>query len=163
MKIKLVTIGVYGFAEEDFFQALVDRKVDTFCDVRARRGMRGATYSFANSTRLQQRLQEFGIQYVHLLEFAPNPEVRALQQEEDRRLKIAKRARTRLSPKFVDAYERECLASYAPQDVLSRLEDDANIICFCCVESYPTACHRSLLTAWLESEPDIEVEHILPD
>ena len=49
MKIKIVTIGVYGFDESGFFDALCQAEVDTFCDIRSRRGLRGATYAFANS------------------------------------------------------------------------------------------------------------------
>ena len=59
--MKLITIGVYGFDEESFFQALLAAGVDVFCDIRQRRGVRGATYAFANSQRLQRRLAELGI------------------------------------------------------------------------------------------------------
>jgi hypothetical protein len=31
MKPTIVTIGVYGFDEQSFFQTLLDAKVDTFC------------------------------------------------------------------------------------------------------------------------------------
>ena len=64
MGLKVVTIGVYGFDEEHFFQALTDARVDTFCDIRQRRNVRGAQYAFANSKRLQRRLGELGIRYV---------------------------------------------------------------------------------------------------
>ncbi len=57
-KPKIVTIGVYGFDRESFFQALLDAKVDTFCDIRLNRGLRGSTYAFVNSKSLQRRLQE---------------------------------------------------------------------------------------------------------
>jgi putative nucleic acid modification protein with dual OB domain len=60
MKPKIVTIGAYGFDKESFFQALLDAKVDTFCDLRMRRGMRGSTYAFVNSSSLQSRLGELG-------------------------------------------------------------------------------------------------------
>jgi hypothetical protein len=43
MAPRIVTIGVYGWVEEDFFRALVDVRVDLFCDLRARRGVRGST------------------------------------------------------------------------------------------------------------------------
>lgn len=61
MKPKIVTIGVYGFNEADFFQAVQDAGIDTFCDIRMRRSMRGSQYAFANSTYLQQRLYDLGI------------------------------------------------------------------------------------------------------
>ena len=53
---RILTIGVYGYSEEAFFQALQVAGVDAFCDIRSRRGVRGATYAFANSKRLQARL-----------------------------------------------------------------------------------------------------------
>ena len=37
----IVTIGVYGFTEVDFFHALRQAGVDTFVDIRGRRGVRG--------------------------------------------------------------------------------------------------------------------------
>ena len=65
---KIVTIGVYGYGEETFFQSLREAGVDAFCDIRNRRGVRGATYAFANSKRLQNRLLKLEIQYHHLPE-----------------------------------------------------------------------------------------------
>ena len=54
MPLKLVTIGVYGFDEASFFAALQTAGVDTLCDMRQRRGVRGADYAFVNSKRLQR-------------------------------------------------------------------------------------------------------------
>ena len=34
--IKIVTIGVYGSTEAQFFEALQEAGVDTFCDIRRR-------------------------------------------------------------------------------------------------------------------------------
>ncbi len=61
----IVTIGVYGRSEADFFDTLQQAHVDLFCDIRARRGVRGSEYTFANSQRLQARLAELGIAYRH--------------------------------------------------------------------------------------------------
>ena len=71
MSLKIVTIGVFGFSEEAFFHALQTAQVDTFCDIRQRRGVRGATYAFCNSKRLQTRLAELGIRYLHRKDLAP--------------------------------------------------------------------------------------------
>ncbi len=60
------TIGVYASTEHEFFQKIIDNEIDTFCDIRQRRGVRGAKYSFANSNRLQQRLIELDIKYTHI-------------------------------------------------------------------------------------------------
>ena len=40
--LELLTIGVYGFDPGGFFGALSAAGVDTFCDVRSRRGVRGS-------------------------------------------------------------------------------------------------------------------------
>ena len=61
----IVTIGAIGYTAESFFQALQNANVDTFIDVRRRRAVRGREYAFANSQRLQARLAELGIRYVH--------------------------------------------------------------------------------------------------
>jgi len=68
MATTIVTIGVYGFDEQSFFGALQDAKIDTFCDIRLRRGMRGSLYAFANSEYLQRRLRKLEIRYLHLKE-----------------------------------------------------------------------------------------------
>ena len=92
MKPTIITIGVYGFDEQRFFQALQDAHIDTLCDLRARRGVRGADYAFANSERLQRRLAELNIRYVHLNQLAPSEEIRQEQHLEDKRTKIARNA-----------------------------------------------------------------------
>ena len=45
--IEIVTIGVYGVDEAGFFAALQAASVDIFCDLRARRGLRGVDYVYA--------------------------------------------------------------------------------------------------------------------
>jgi uncharacterized protein (DUF488 family) len=80
---KIITIGVYGSTEQDFFQALVDAGVDTFWDIRQRRGMRGSKYAFVNSSRLQAKLRELGIRYLHVKELAPSKQNREVQRVAD--------------------------------------------------------------------------------
>jgi hypothetical protein len=65
------TIGVYGFDADRFFAAVLDARTDLFCDLRARRGVRGREYAFVNARRLEQRLGELGIAYRHFPELAP--------------------------------------------------------------------------------------------
>jgi hypothetical protein len=84
MQPKIVTIGVYGFDEDSFFEALCKAKVDTFCDIRSRRGVRGSTYAFANSLRLQTRLAELGIRYLYRKDLAPTQAVRDRQAAADK-------------------------------------------------------------------------------
>ncbi len=162
MLMKIVTIGVYGFDEISFFDALLNAKVDTFCDIRRRRGMRGSTYAFVNSMRLQSRLAELGIHYLHRIDLAPTKVVRDKQARVDTLNKTAKRKRNVLSPEFIEAYCAECLVSFNPKCFLSNLENTTSVLAFFCVESLPEACHRSLVAKKLEEELGLQVEHILP-
>lgn len=158
----IVTIGVYGFDEPGFFAALQTANVDTFCDIRRRRGVRGAPYAFANSKRLQQRLAELGIRYLYRQELAPSPAIRAAQYAVDKATKTTKRQRAQLSPAFVAAYEAECLAHVQPEQLLNGLPKDAKVIAFCCVEQEPAACHRALLAHHLAQGLELAVHHLLP-
>lgn len=159
---RLVTIGAYGFSQEGFFQALKTANVDTFCDLRQRRGMRGSLYSFANSARLQERLKDFGIRYLYMKELAPPPEIRAVQKKEDRRRKEKKSQRVGLAPEFVVAYQNQVLFSKEPKIIKEWLGDEARVVALFCVEREPRACHRSLVASYLSTALSIPVEDILP-
>ena len=162
MKIKIITIGVYGFDESSFFEALRKTEVDTFCDIRSRRGVRGATYAFANSMRLQARLAELGIRYIHRKDLGPTKAVREKQAAADKATKIAKRKRTALGEAFIEAYHTECLAAFEPQNLIDELASDAQVVALFCVEKVPEACHRSLVADKLAKTLNLEVEDILP-
>ena len=162
MKPTIVTIGVYGFDEQCFFQALLDAKIDTFCDIRLRRGMRGSTYAFANSTYLQKRLGESGIRYLHIKELAPNQSIREKQQLEDKKLGIAKRTRKELGQTFIKAYEHDCLANFDSGEFIKLMGQDAKVIGLFCVEREPEACHRSLAAQKLARDLNAGVMHIKP-
>ena len=162
MKIKIVTIGVYGFDESGFFDALCQAAVDTFCDIRSRRGLRGSTYAFANSVRLQARLSELGIRYIYRKDLGPTKTVRDKQAAADKASKTAKRKRITLGEAFIEAYQTECLAEFEPQSLLDELESDAKVVALFCVETAPAACHRSLVADKLAKTLDVEVEDILP-
>ena len=56
--MEFYTIGVYNSDKEQFFNKLIENGIDTFCDIRQRRGVRGREYSFVNSNRLQATLHE---------------------------------------------------------------------------------------------------------
>ncbi len=160
MQPEIVTIGVYGFEREAFFQALLDAHVDIFCDLRARRGVRGSQYTFANSTRLQQSLQQIGIRYVHCKELAPSAALRAVQTEEDKQAHIAKRARSVLSQRFIKGYEQEYLARFDARQFIAQIGENAAVVCLFCVEHEPDACHRSLVAQRLAQELRLHVTHI---
>lgn len=162
MPEKLLTIGVYGFTEQQFFQALLNANVDLFCDVRARRGLRGSEYAFANAQRLQAQLVERGIRYVHIKDLAPPPEVRDSQKSEDLRTGTAKRGRDELGEVFKAKYRETCLAGLDASALLNKYIGAANRPVFFCVERVPAACHRSLLTDEISRQTGLPVEHILP-
>jgi uncharacterized protein (DUF488 family) len=159
-KLEIVTIGVYGFDEACFFQALTDAKINTFCDIRLRRGMRGSKYAFVNSMRLQQRLGELGIRYVHLKELAPSQEVRDKQKEEDARTGIGKRSREQLGQAFIEAYRKERLSKFDSARFIEKLGPNAEVIALFCVEREPEACHRSLVAGRLQHDLALHVEHL---
>ena len=140
---KIVTLGVYGTTERRFFDALLLAKVDVFCDLRLRRGMRGSTYAFVNSSSLQRRLGDLGIRYVHFLDLAPTQEIRLKQQEADKDEHILKRERQVLSPNFVKLYKDEILARFHADAFLERIRP-CQVAALFCVEQEPLACHRSL-------------------
>lgn len=160
--IRVLTIGVYGWEEAAFFQALLDHNVDVFCDVRARRGVRGSTYTFANSKRLQAALADRGIKYMHFKELAPSKQIRDQQAEADKASGIAKRKRTELGEVFVTAYAETILRDVNAEAFLTQFNNDVKTLCLFCVEREPAACHRSLLADHLARKAEIEVKHIVP-
>lgn len=163
MNLQIVTIGVYGFTSEQFFHALVTANVEVFCDIRLRRGVRGADYSFANSQRLQRQLAELDIRYEHCKHLAPSLTTRKRQQEADKALGEAKRQRKLLSSTFTESYQQECLAELNIQQFIELVGPQTRIAALCCVEQAPEACHRSLLATHLAEALGIQVRHITPD
>jgi uncharacterized protein (DUF488 family) len=160
--MRLVTIGVYGFTETGFFDALTRAGVDTFCDIRFRRGVRGHEYAFANHHRLETRLKRLGIRYLHFVDLAPRPALRAQQEAVDRSARTPRRKRSALSSEFVRGYQREHLRQLNAKEVVSRFGPDARVVALFCVEGLPEACHRSLLAEFLRARLRCEVSHLLP-
>jgi uncharacterized protein (DUF488 family) len=163
--MKLVTIGVYGFNEAAFFNALQQAGVDTFCDIRWRRGVRGAEYAFANRARLQQRLAELGIRYLHFRELAPTPALRQCQTEADKAESTTKRKRSALGQVFIAGYREERLSPFDSRKFVEQLGPEARTVALFCVEREPAACHRSLLAERLQQDlgAQCEVIHLTPN
>jgi hypothetical protein len=156
------TIGAHGWDAEHFFDALLAAGVDTLCDLRARRGVRGHEYAFANSQRLQARLAELGIRYLHRLDLAPSATTRSQQHAADEATHTAKRSRAILSPAFIESYHRERLDGFDAATFLAGLGSDARVVALFCVEREPAACHRSLLSERLAHDLGIRVQHLVP-
>ncbi len=159
---RVLTIGAYGFNERTFIDALKAAGADLFIDIRARRGMRGSAYAFANATRLQASLEAAGIRYTHAKELAPNEEVRDAQRNADATAGIAKRERVRLGDAFVAAYEHQCLSSFNPASFAERYVNEAKRPVLFCVEREPEACHRSLVAPRLAAAFSVPVQNLRP-
>jgi uncharacterized protein (DUF488 family) len=162
--MKFITIGVYGFSEAAFFGALQQAGVDAFCDIRWRRGVRGAEYAFANRARLEKRLAELGIRYLHFRELAPTPALRQRQYEADRAEGTTKRNRFALGEVFIAGYREERLSNFDSRKFLELLGTEARTVALFCVEREPAACHRSLLADKLLGDlgAACEVVHLRP-
>ena len=161
-KPKIVTIGVYGYGEEQFFKALVDAGVDTFCDIRQRRGMRGAQYAFVNSTRLQAKLGGLHVRYLHVKELAPSQQNRDEQRAADESAGVGKRDREVLGETFKESYRKERLSTFDFAGFIEQLGGQAEVVALFCVEREPGACHRSLVAEHLQREFGLPVEHLRP-
>ncbi|MBK9743365.1 MAG: DUF488 family protein [Saprospiraceae bacterium] len=94
--MEFFTIGVYNSTEQVYFDKLTENRIDTFCDIRQRRGVRGANYAFVNRNRLQEKLNKLDINYGHVLDLAPTKEIRKLQKEADAQQGELKRERNKL-------------------------------------------------------------------
>lgn len=145
------TLGVYGTNEEVYFSKLSDAKIDLFCDIRQRRGVRGKEYSFVNSKKLQNKLSELNIQYIHIKELAPTKEIRNKQKQDDLDLNILKRDRNTLGNKFILEYNQNIINKFDFNDLIKYFKENnfSNIVFFC-VEEKAKACHRSLVANQLE-------------
>lgn len=160
--MRFVTTGVYGYTEAAFFEALQRAAVDTFCDLRWRRGVRGHEYAFANSQRLQRRLAQLGIRYLHFRELAPTPALRRRQAQADKARRTTKRGRAELSAEFIAGYRAECLAAFDSAKFVARLPAAAQTVALFCVEREPAACHRWLLAERLQRDLGVQIAHLLP-
>lgn len=159
--MRIVTAGVYGHTEETFFDALAKADIDVFVDTRRRRAVRGSTYAFANSNRLQARLDGMGIRYEHRLDLAPPMELVKGQDAEDRARGIRRSDRDDLSDGLIQGYQQEVLAGLDSEALIESLGQPESVLVFC-VERTPNACHQSLLAQRLADDLEADVEHILP-
>jgi uncharacterized protein (DUF488 family) len=155
------TVGVYHTTSQEFFQKLVKNKIDTFCDIRQRRAVRGAMYAFANSNRLQKKLSELNIDYLHIDGLAPTTAMRELQYKSDEKKGMGKRDREELSPDFSQAYRKEILSRFDLQGLINQLEAmDAKRVVLFCVEEKAVACHRSIVANELQKRFGFQVSHL---
>lgn len=158
--MKFFTIGVYNSTEQEYFKKLTDNNIDTFCDIRQRRGVRGSQYAFVNSNRLQSKLNELDIKYGHIIDLAPTTEIRELQKEVDNQQGELKRDRNKLGQVFIIAYKDRILSKFDFDSFIDKLDEvGGNRVVLFCVEEKPEACHRSIVTDKLE-KLGYEITHL---
>jgi uncharacterized protein (DUF488 family) len=158
--MEFYTIGVYNSSESLFFNKLIQNGIDTFCDIRQRRGVRGPKYAYVNNTRLQAKLSELGINYGHIIQLAPPPEIRELQKDADRINHQLKHDRQALGPVFKTEYNCRILDNFDFELFIEQLENNgAKKVVLFCVEEKPEACHRSLVSDRL-SKLKYKVTHL---
>lgn len=159
--MKIFTIGVYNSTEQQFFQKLIENGIDTFCDIRQRRGVRGREYAFVNSRYLQQKLDGMGIQYAHILPLAPTKEIREKQKAEDIKLGEHKRDRNKLGQVFSDEYKKNIICKFDFNAFVKQLQNiGAKNVVFLCVEEKASACHRSIVAEEMKKRYNYEVIHL---
>lgn len=158
--MKIYTIGVYNSTEQQFFSKLIDNNIDTFCDIRQRRGVRGSEYAFVNSNYLQTKLNELDIKYAHILDLAPTSEIREKQKIEDARLGVQKKSRDVLGSVFTREYKNK-ISSFDFDEFYDQLDRiGASRVVFFCVEEKATACHRSIVAQEMKERFKLEVIHL---
>jgi uncharacterized protein (DUF488 family) len=159
--MEFFTIGVYNSTEKEFFEKLTQNNIDTFCDIRQRRGVRGAKYSFVNSNRLQQKLGDFEIKYGYVPDLAPTTEIRELQKEIDVENGELKRKRQELGKVFIIEYKNRILKNFDFDNFFESLDQiGASRVALFCVEEHPEACHRSIVADKLMNNFNYKITHL---
>ena len=159
--MEFFTIGVYNSSEKEFFDKLLENNIDTFCDIRQRRGVRGAKYSFVNSNRLQQKLNDLEIKYGYIPDLAPTSEIRELQKEIDLDKGELKRERQEVGKSFVIDYKNRILKNCEFEKFFENLDQiGASKIALFCVEEHPEACHRSIVADKLTNNFNYKITHL---
>lgn len=159
--MELFTIGVYGSTEEEFFDKLVENKIDTFCDIRQRRGVRGSKYKFVNSRYLQSKLNDLDIAYIYEKQLAPTKQIREMQWEEDKAEHNTKKTRKVLGHAFCCGYERIILDAVDMDGIIDSFKRmGAHNVVFFCLEQKPEACHRFLVTKRIGNRYNLKVKHL---
>ena len=147
------TIGVYNLTEELFFEKLTSNNIDIFCDIRQRRGVRGAKYKFVNSIWLQKKLNNLNIKYLYIKELAPTVDIRNIQKTIDKTVFESKHDRNKLGDAFIEKYKEIVIDNYDFDCFIHELKiNNAEKVVLFCVEENPNACHRSIVSEELSKK-----------
>ena len=159
--MEFYTIGVYNSTESEFFNKLTSNKIDVFCDIRQRRGVRGSKYSFVNSNKLQGKLTDLKIKYKYIQGLAPTTEIRELQKEIDLEKGEIKSKRQTLSNVFIIEYKNKILNNFNFEIFINNLKQiGASKVAFFCVEEQHEACHRSIAAEKLANKFNVKITHL---
>ncbi|MFD2918586.1 DUF488 family protein [Terrimonas rubra] len=159
--MEFFTIGVYNCSESEFFNKLVQNRIDTFLDIRQRRGVRGSQYAFVNSNRLQHRLKELNIKYGYIDTLAPTTAIRELQKQIDLEKGELKTQRKELGKVFIIEYKNRILKNFDFDNFLESLyREGAHRIALFCVEEHSEACHRSIVAEKLHNTYYYHINHL---
>lgn len=159
--MQFFTIGAFNSTEQQFFNKLTKNRIDTFCDIRQRRGVRGSKYAFVNSNRLQEKLSVLGIQYAYVDGLAPTQEVRDVQTQIDSDNHVLKTERKQLDKTFSRKYKNSILNKFDFSSFFESLNQmrSKRIVLFC-VEESANACHRSLVAERLHHDYQFTVTNL---
>jgi uncharacterized protein (DUF488 family) len=159
--MQFFTIGVFHSTEEEFFNKLTANRIDTFCDIRQRRSVRGSTYAFVNSTRLQEILSGLGIQYSYETGLAPTQAVREVQKQADLKNHETITERKIIGKAFSTEYKKKILDKFDLKSFIDTLEQQGSqrVVLFC-VEEFASACHRSLVAEKLQKDFHFKVKNL---
>lgn len=144
----VATIGYEAASVPRFLDALREAGVELLVDVRAVASSRRPGFA---KTRLAANLQEAGIEYLHLRGLGTPADGRAA-------------ARAGRYDELREIY-LEHLATPDAQAELGMLADlvrSGRRVCLLCFEADPAHCHRSFVTAALQSLLPVQVNHLAP-
>jgi uncharacterized protein (DUF488 family) len=159
--MQFFTIGVFHSTEDEFFGKLAKNRIDTFCDIRQRRGVRGSKYAFVNSTRLQEKLAELGIRYRYETGLTPTQAVREVQKQADLENHELITERKQIDKAFSAEYKNKILGKFDFKSFIEILEHQgAQRVVLFCVEEFATACHRSLVAEKLQKDYHFRVTNL---
>lgn len=159
--IKIYTIGVYNSTEDSYFNKLKSNNIDLFCDIRQKRGVRGAQYKYVNSNYLQSKLSDMGIKYLYIKELAPTTEIRQKQKDADNLNRETKKQRVTLGEVFASEYCNQILNKFDIGDLIEQIKSiGARNVVFFCVEEHAEACHRSLVANKIGKLLDSEIKNL---
>lgn len=161
MPALVATIGVHHWDLDSFLAALRGLDHPVVLDLRQRRGVRGPQYAWANAQRLQRALAAADVPYRHVRDLAPTTELRHLQYAADDVAGVGKRSRTTLDPGYVAGYTEQILDPFDLPTLLASLPDGVTPVLLC-VETEPSACHRSLVAGRLAAEYGRDAVHLRP-